>query len=350
MWKRIQTYFGQPRPAIQDAMPIPGSAPSPDILRPEYPHFFMLDTGNVCNLRCPFCPTGVNAPGVARGLMTRRDFDVILEKIAPHARFISMVNWNEPFLNKNLLYFASRCDALGIQTHIDSNLCVKRWSEKEAEAIVTSGLNSILASIDGATQDSYSKYRVRGNLQMALDNLRALQAAKRKLGVERPFVGWAFYVNKFNEDEIALARKMARDIGVDIWFKLLSCNDPSWRSKYHFDPDPSVLATPPWVGSIYPDWRAPSIVEKPLHPKLPGVCVLPFGFMVINFNGDVFPCDVVYGEQYRLGNLITQSVDEIWFGREYVKCRSFLRNFGPKQDSGSVCQNHSCAVPEKCVI
>jgi radical SAM protein with 4Fe4S-binding SPASM domain len=346
MWTRVQTYFSSVRNGVP-AAPTVANSRFPDVARPAYPRYFMLDTGNVCNLRCPFCPTGLNAPEVKRGLMTRGDFDVILSKIAPHARFVSMVNWNEPFLNKNLLYFASRFDAHGVQTHIDSNLCVSAWTDAEAQAIVTSGLNSILASIDGATQEAYSKYRVKGDLRMALGNLRALQAAKTRLGLSRPFVGWAFYVNKFNEDEIELARAMARDLGVEIWFKLLSCNDPSWRSKYHFDPDPAVLATPAWVARIYPDWRAPSIVEAPLHPALPGPCVLPFGFMVINFNGDVFPCDVVYGEKYRLGNLLTQSVDEIWFGSEYAKCRSFLRNYGPRQDSHSVCQGHTCAVHQK---
>jgi radical SAM protein with 4Fe4S-binding SPASM domain len=224
---------------------------------------------------------------------------------------------------------------------------VKFWSSDEAERIVTSGISSILGSIDGTTQDSYSRYRVDGNLEMALHNLRVLREARDRLHLHKPFVGWAFYVNKFNEHQIEDARAIAKAIGVEVWFKLLSCDDPAWRSKYHFIPEHPDLHTPPWVAGIYPDWRAASIVDKPLHPSLPGVCVLPFGFMVINWNGDVFPCDVVYGEQYVLGNLLRQEVDEIWFGREYVKCRSFLRNYGPRQDGGSVCETHACAVPQK---
>jgi radical SAM protein with 4Fe4S-binding SPASM domain len=140
---------------------------------------------------------------------------------------------------------------------------------------------------------------------------------------------------------------MAAEIGVPIWFKLLSCEDPSWRSKYHFAPEDPVLATPDWVWQIYPPWSARSIQEKPLHPALPGVCVLPFSFMVINWNGDAFPCDVVYGERFRLGNLVRQSLDDVWFGREYVKCRSFLRHYGPPQASGSVCQDNPCPVAQK---
>lgn len=349
MWQRVHTFFRGRAPGNQPAAVSPVPERWPDVGRPAYPGYFMLDTGNVCNLRCPFCPTGKNVGGVQRGLMSRRDFDVILGKIAPHVRFVSMVNWNEPFLNANLLYFASRFDALGVRTHIDSNLSVKFWSEEEAEKIVASGISSILGSIDGTTQEAYSKYRVKGNLEMALHNLRVLRAARDRLGLETPFVGWAFYISKFNEHQVEDARAIAKSLGVEIWFKLLSCEDPSWRSTYHLVPDHPDLATPSWVAGIYPDWRATSIVESPLHANLPGPCVLPFGFMVINWNGDIFPCDVVYGEQYVLGNLLRQEVDEIWFGSEYVKCRSFLRNYGPRQDGDSICERHTCAVPQKWV-
>ena len=349
MLQRISSYLTKqlPRISLECITTKRGRGAFPDIERPEYPRHYMLDTGNVCNLRCPFCQTGKKVGGVNRGLMTRDSFDVIIDKIGVHAKFISMVNWGEPFLNKDLLYFASRCNALGIRTHIDSNLSTKYWSEEEAERIVTSGLNSILGSIDGTTQETYSRYRVGGDLGMALHNLNILRAARERLHLVKPFVGWAFYINKFNEHQINDARAMAKDLGVDIWFKLLSCDDPSWHSKYHFLPGDPVLATPEWVPSIYPDWRAQSIVDTPLHPILPGVCVLPFSFMVINWNGDVYPCDVVYGEQFKLGNLLTQNIDEVWFGQEYVKCRSFLRNYGPQQESGSVCQNQPCPVAKK---
>ena len=200
------------------------------------------------------------------------------------------------------------------------------------------------------TQETYSKYRVKGSLEKALRNLRMLRVVRDRLQLKKPFLGWAFYINKFNEHQIDDARMMAMDIGVDIWFKLLSCEDPSWRSKYHLTPNDPVVVTPEWVTDIYPNWAARSIVEKPLHVNLPGVCVLPFSFMVINWNGDVYPCDVVYGNEFKLGNLVTQEIDEVWFGQEYVKCRSFLRNYGPKQDSGSVCQNHPCPVSRKSLL
>ena len=140
---------------------------------------------------------------------------------------------------------------------------------------------------------------------------------------------------------------MAQSLGVDIWFKLLSCEDPSWVSSYHARPNDPILRVPSRVRNVYPDWRPPGLVGTPLHPQLPGVCTQPFGAMVINWNGDVYPCCVVYGNAFKLGNLLTQELDDLWFGREYAKCRAFLRQYGPPQDSGSVCQRNPCPVIQK---
>lgn len=318
-----------------------------DIKTPEYPSFFILDVGNKCNLRCPFCPTGSNNSDMERGFLSKSGFDTILCKISPHAKFISMVNWGEPFLNKDLLYFFSRCETLGIKTHIDSNLSIKAWSEREAEDIVTSGVDAIIGSIDGATQAGYSKYRVAGNLEIVLHNLRLLRVTRDRLSLKKPSIGWSFLINKFNENEIEAARALAADIGVDICFKLLSCGYPEWRSIYHETQDSTVLTKPEWLTRVYNIKHPQSLSTHPLHPDLANFCYQPFSAMVINWNGDVYPCCTVYGDIFKLGSLITQEFDEIWFGQEYVKCRSFLRHYGMPQSSGSVCQNNHCSLIRK---
>ncbi|MDD4913605.1 MAG: SPASM domain-containing protein [Methylococcales bacterium] len=318
----------------------------PDIKNPKYPEFYWLDLGNLCNLRCPFCQTGKNLP-LKRGFLNRSNFDIILDKIGKHAKFISLINWGEPFLNKDLLYFFSRCEKLGIRTHIDSNLSFAFLSKQEAEEIVTSGIDVILGSIDGATQEGYSKYRVKGNLDMVLQNLRLLRLTRDELGLDKPFLGWSFLINKFNEDEIDQATAMADDIGVDIWFKLLSCEDPSWRSKYHDTPDHPVLKVPEWVARVYPIGLPESLVTQPLHSELTCVCYQPFSSMIINWNGDVYPCCVVFGDNYKLGNLITQEFDEVWFGEKYENSRAFLRHYGPPQTEKSVCRDESCPLKKK---
>src|SRR5262249_19248598 len=81
---------------------------------------------------------------------------------------------------------------------------------------ISSGLDYVTVSLDGVTQESYEQYRVRGDLAEGFDNLRRLVAAKKALNSKTPFVEWQFIVFKHNEHEMAAARKLAAEIGVDL--------------------------------------------------------------------------------------------------------------------------------------
>lgn len=308
------------------------------------PHWYYLDIGNVCNLRCPYCPTGNGAvPESAKGLMTREAFDVVLDRIGPHARFVCLFNWGEPFVNKNLLYMIRAMTDRGIATHLDSNLTVREFSDEDAEEVVRSGLLSLFASIDGVSQEAYEKYRVGGRVDRALGNLRKLAEARTRLGSERPGLIWAFYLNRYNEHEMDRARALAKEMGVEIWFKLLSAPE-EFQPRYarergpHLDPPESLRR---W----HPAPMAKDLPAFQLHPMLHSVCRQPFTVCVINWNGDVSPCCAVAGKQFSLGNVLEQSLEEIWNGAPLRQCRDFLLDFGPVQNGDSVCETICTAVP-----
>jgi MoaA/NifB/PqqE/SkfB family radical SAM enzyme len=309
------------------------------------PQWYYLDIGNICNLKCPYCPTGNGVtPTREKGLMSREAFDRILAKIEGYARFVCLFNWGEPFLNKNLLYMIRSLADRGIQTHLDSNLTLRDFSDREAEDVVRSGLFSLFASIDGATQESYEKYRVGGRLDRALGNLRQLVRARDRLGMETPGLMWCFYLNRYNENEVELAHEMAKDIGVEIWFKLLSAPD-EFQTRYAKQGG-RLLDPPASVHHWHPPQRNEGLPPFVLHPVLhPFVCRQPFTIGVVNWNGDVFPCCVVTGSAFKLGNLLEQELDEVWNGAPIGACRTFLRDFGPVQGGDSVCERVCTAVP-----
>jgi radical SAM protein with 4Fe4S-binding SPASM domain len=305
------------------------------------PQLYYIDIGNICNLKCPFCITGNGmTPAREKGLMTLEAFEVILSKIGPYASFVCLFNWGEPFLNKNLLPMISLLHERGISSHLDSNLTLRDFDDDEADAIVRSGLSSIFASIDGVTQESYEKYRVGGSLERALGNLRQLVAAKRRLGSETPGLIWDYYLNRYNEHDVDRAREMAKEIGVDIWFKPLSCPDDF---QAELTRQGGNIFDPPRSASQRPLHKFLATVH--LHPGLHSVCRQPFAAGVVNWNGDVYPCCVTSGDQFKLGNLVEQELDEVWNGAPIQSCRTFLRNFGPVQGVDSVCENICTAVP-----
>lgn len=308
------------------------------------PQWYYIDVGNICNLKCPYCPTGNGKIPVSdKGMMSREAFDCILRKIETHAKFVSLFNWGEPFLNKNLLYMICALQERGIDTHLDSNLSLRDFSADEAEQIVRSGLFSLFASIDGISQESYERYRVGGNAQRALENLRRLVEARERLQSATPGLLWAFYLNRFNEHEVERARALAKEIGVEIWFKLLSC--PEEFQTSYVKTDPNIFVPPASMRPLHPHQVNRFLPEFALHPALPPICRQPFTVGVINWDGEVFPCCVVSGKQFSLGNLLEQELEEIWNGPQVVSCRKFLSNFGPIQGGDSICECECTAVP-----
>lgn len=315
------------------------------------PDTYYVDTGNVCNLRCPFCPTGVRSNRLTSGLMSRETFDTVFPKISPHARIVGLYNWGEPFLNKNLLYMASRCAQAGIRSQIDSNLTLRDFSDEEAEAIVSSGVGQITASIDGATQQTYEKYRVGGSLDRALRNLSQILRAKERLGAANPDLSWSYLINRFSEPEMDRAREMADEIGVPIDFKLMSCA-PSWFSTLHQQGEEDAEARDPRERPVgFAPTPLPSgLAALKLHPRLPAWCSQPFNLMVVNWDGRVMPCCTVYGDEYALGDLTKDSIEVVWNSLSYRSCRRFLHHYGPEQHSDSVCGTLPCPVTQKHVL
>jgi radical SAM protein with 4Fe4S-binding SPASM domain len=310
------------------------------------PDHYYLDTGNICNLRCPFCFTGLERSELSKGFLSKETFDVIFDQIRPHAKVVGMYNWGEPFLNENLLHFASVFSRHGIHSQIDSNLTLRDFTDEDAAAIVRSGLSQIFASIDGASQTTYEKYRVGGRIDRALGNLSRIVRAKERLRSSTPDVGWNFLINKFNEHEIDKAREMARDMGVAIEFKLMSCWDESWKSSFHRAEEARASGAPEQIGvNARP---LPVALEKlQLHPRLREWCSQPFAFMVINWDGNVMPCCSVFGDEYTLGNLLEESIEDVWNNAKLRACRKFLYNYGPRQNTGSVCETMPCPVALK---
>jgi MoaA/NifB/PqqE/SkfB family radical SAM enzyme len=119
-------------------------------------------------------------------------------------------------------------------TALSTSLSVQRF---DADAYVESGLDSMVVSIDGATQPVYERFRRDGNLELVFDNIRKLVAARRRLRRKTPLLSWKFLAFEHNAHEIPEAARMARKLGVD-QFQVVSPYDVTWD-----DPDIRAAAS-----------------------------------------------------------------------------------------------------------
>jgi hypothetical protein len=81
-------------------------------------------------------------------------------------------------------------------------------------------------SIDGASQEIYSLYRVNGNFNTVIENIKKLNYYKQKYNSKFPELLWQYVLMEHNENDVVKAKMMAKELNMRIWFKL------TWEAGY----------------------------------------------------------------------------------------------------------------------
>ena len=107
-------------------------------------------------------------------------------------------------------------------------------NDENAKRTVESGLDRLIISIDGTTQEIYQQYSVGGNLDKVIEGAKNIVKWKKELKSKTPFIFFQFLVVRHNEHQIEEVKKMAKEIGVDqVRFKT--------AQVYDYENDPNKL-------------------------------------------------------------------------------------------------------------
>ncbi len=296
------------------------------------PYYYFVDPCNVCNLRCPLCPTGNGQIERQRGMLKYDDYNVILEKIAPYAVEVSLHNWGEPLLNKQIFDIIEATSQRGIATNMSSNLSIEK--DRIGEQLIEAGLEYLIVSLDGMTQDVYSRYRQRGDIELVFHNLKSILDARKRLGKKKPVIEWQFLVFKHNEHEIAAAQAMAEKLGVDR-FRLRSPGFPLGDYKLA-EKAAQVEAEQSWMPVDPTYWELhPGTLRKQGY-LWDEPCYYLYRSMTVNPGGGVAACCIVYKDRQDFGNLLHDDLDTIWNNPQYQRSRALFGK-NPADRAGTVC-------------
>lgn len=192
----------------------------------------MIDPANACQLDCPNCVHSSSPRAKAAkydelywppGMLSYEQYEKVLHLYGPFAFGAVLYNYGEPLLNPQTPQYIAMARQYLLFTLLSTNLSFKKI---DADALVTSGLNHMILSIDGVTQQSYETYRKHGKLDLVFDNLRKLVDAKNKFGLKTPYLVWQFLTFKHNIHEVDHALELAESMGVDA-IHILTPNDVS---------------------------------------------------------------------------------------------------------------------------
>jgi hypothetical protein len=192
-----------------------------EAMRADVVHYLppgiQLETGKNCLLGCPGCVVGL--PNSKEGVHFRNAFtsketmESIFEKAYKRAFQVSLYLHGEPLLNKHFFDVCRYAGSKGLWTVIHTNLMPN--TPDLAPRLIESRLCNLVASIDGATQETYERYRRGGDLDTVFTRIRELSELRRKQKLSLPWITAKFHVFEHNWHEIKGFRERALKEGAD---------------------------------------------------------------------------------------------------------------------------------------
>ena len=283
------------------------------------PETGMVEPTNLCNLACPTCPTGT---GKIKPLpqMTLERFDRVLGALAPRMRNLALWNYGEPLLNRALPDMIAHAKEAGVGVvKVSSN--VHFLDGDRGRALLESGLDVLILSVDGASQETYATFRKDGDFERVARSVAWLSAEKKRLGLEKPRIELQFIVMRHNEHELPEMRRLARQWGVDrLRVKTVGADDAETKD---------LVPAERLLSRYKPDGQTPNVRHA--------FCTMAWDHTVVNVDGSVTPCCYLrpdMGESFVMGNVFEASFPEIWRGEKY---RAFRASMLAGRDSMPVC-------------
>lgn len=282
-----------------------------------------------CNLRCPECPSGLRAFTRPTGMLESSFFRETIDDIYKDILYLIFYFQGEPYLNKNFLEMVAYASARGIYTATSTN--AHYLTDEAARRTVESGLDRLIISIDGTTQDVYKQYRVGGNLSKVIEGAKNIVKWKTQLKSKTPFVFFQFLVVKPNEHQVDEIKKLAKEIGVDeVRFKT--------AQVYDYENDPNQLIP---VDEKFSRYKKNSDGKYVAKNKLANHCWKLWQANVITWDGLVVPCCFDKDASHQLGSLKNQSFKDIWRNDNY---RQFRKELMSSRKNIDICANCSEGV------
>jgi radical SAM protein with 4Fe4S-binding SPASM domain len=282
-----------------------------------------------CNLRCPECPSGLRSFTRPKGMLEMNFFRRMIDELAPDLLYLTFYFQGEPYLNPGFLDMVKYATTKKIYTATSTN--AHYLNDENARRTVESGLDRLIISLDGTTQEVYSQYRIGGDLEKVLAGAANIVRWKKKLNSKTPYVFFQFLVVRPNEHQLRDAKELARRTGVNgIRYKTAQI--------YDYAADPNQLI--PRLSNLTRYRKKTDGLYEPKN-KMQNHCWRLWHSPVITWDGLVVPCCFDKDARHRMGDLKNKTLKEIWKQPEYL---DFRRKILKGRAEIDICSNCSEGV------
>jgi radical SAM protein with 4Fe4S-binding SPASM domain len=289
-----------------------------------YPVIAQIEPTNFCNLSCPLCLTASQTNSRPRTVLPFATFKKLLDDMGDYLLLIILWNWGEPFLNPDIFKMIAYAKSKNIIVHSSTNGNVV-LDDADANALVESGLDSLVVAMDGASQKTYSAYRQGGELQRVLLNIRSIVKAKQNRKSATPRIIVRFVAMKHNETEMHQVKKLALESSAD-FFSVKTVDMPQvlgGKLEEAYLPKHTE----------YRRYEYDPVTTK--RRKRPFECMRPWKRVTVDARGDIIPCEYDYKATHSFGNVNTaKSVISAW---KSETARAFRQKFNLGNNDSYLC-------------
>lgn len=294
------------------------------------PMTISVEPTTACNLRCPECPSGLRAFSRPTGNLKENFFKKTIDQLYKDLIYLIFYFQGEPYINPKFLEMVKYANDRGIYTITSTN--GHFLNDENAKKTIESGLDRMIISVDGTTQEVYEQYRKAGDLENVLQGARNMVKWKKKLNSATPHIIFQFLVVRPNEHQIPEIYKLAKEIGVDE-VKLKTAQIYDYKNGNPLIP----------LNEKYARYHKQADGTYDVKHALVNHCWKLWHSCVITWDGVVVPCCFDKDATYKLGDLKEDSFDTIWHNENYKKFRTDILK---GRDQIEICQNctEGCSV------
>ena len=282
-----------------------------------------VEPTTACNLRCPECPSGLRSFTRPTGKLDSALFQKIIDETQDTLLYLLFYFQGEPFLHPQLLDWVRYASDRNIYTATSTN--AHFLTDRVARQTVESGLDRLVVSIDGTTQETYQAYRVGGTLAKVIEGTRNVVHWKQVLRSKTPHIVFQFLVVRPNEHQIDEVRSLAKQLGVDaVGLKTAQI--------YDYQHGSDLIPTQ----TQYSRYQQRADGTYTIKNHLLNHCWKMWHSCVITWDGQVVPCCFDKDAHHTLGDVSQQSFADVWRSEPYQRFRQTLLR---SRQAIDICQN-----------
>lgn len=253
--------------------------------------YVQFETNTRCNAKCAMCIH--RERDVKRPTLSDIDLGEVLTKILPMASTICPFLYQEPCLEPRLPLILREIKVRkpSCKTVIYSNMAA--MTQELAEAVLPS-LDELYVSFSGPTKELYELYQTGLDYEKVQSNIYRFMALKAKMNV-----ACRVQINYLASEEL-----------MGLW--------EAFREKWS-----KIVDNVAWVN--YEDFNGRmTLRSKPIHGRTvkedrTSVCARAMNSWTVLSTGEVVLCCLDYRAETVLGNVLTQSIEEIEENRKALK-------------------------------